>query len=130
MLIRDLALAIKEISRVRFALLYGSFLEGVDFHDIDIGVWMRPVPPIDIAWREESRLSEQLERRVLFKMDVKILNHAPLLFQYQVSLGRLIFYRDQAEFFSFLEQVRSTYFDFQFYLNSYKQNFCADHSGE
>ncbi len=118
---------IGEISRIRFAILYGSFLDGVDFNDIDIGVWMQQVLPTITVLREETGLATQLELRVPFQIDVKIINNAPLLFQYQVSRGRLIFYRDLTEYFSFIEEVRSAYFDFQYYLDSYQHAFISQH---
>lgn len=107
---------------ILFAYVHGSFLEQDKFNDIDIALCLdeRTIRQIDAVDYEIS-LSLELEKEIGVRVDVKILNFAPLCFKYQVSRGRLLFSRDELKREDFLCRVWSEYFDFQpisdIYLN-------------
>ncbi len=99
---------------IRFAILYGSALAGGPFHDLDIGVWVDPHQIADDQMLDyELSLSDRLSEVVGFPVDVRVLNHAPLLFRYQVSQGEPLFVQDDALLTTFLAQTWSRYLDFR-----------------
>jgi len=81
----------KEIS---FAYIYGSFVEEIPFHDIDVGIYISEI-------KKESTTPYALDLAHFFsnalriRTDVYVLNYAPVLFLYHVIKGRLIFERDE-----------------------------------
>jgi hypothetical protein len=98
---------------LRFACLHGSFLEPGAFRDVDVAVWADPGRvPKEAALDYELALSAWLERRVRLPVDVKVVNYAPLGFQYAVSRGEPVFVRDDDEWFAFREQTWRDYLDF------------------
>ena len=44
MISQQLCDLLKQSPEIVFAYLYGSFVEGLDYHDIDVGVFLQPVP--------------------------------------------------------------------------------------
>jgi predicted nucleotidyltransferase len=51
---------LKQYPEIVFAYLYGSFVEGFDYHDIDVAVFLTPVP--DDVFDYEMALSIALTR--------------------------------------------------------------------
>ncbi|MGQ9648011.1 MAG: nucleotidyltransferase domain-containing protein [Thermodesulfobacteriota bacterium] len=100
--------------RIVFAYLHGSFTEGRPFRDIDISVFV-----------DESRVSKEktlnfevsfsveLEDTIRMPIDVKVINYAPLAFQYYSTAGTLLMCRDDDFRVDFLTRIRSLYFDFR-----------------
>ncbi len=70
---------------ILFAYLHGSFLNLNNFGDIDIAVYLQNVPEdkLDII-NYEFNLEKNIEKEILFPVDVRILNAAPLSFKYSV----------------------------------------------
>ena len=98
---------------ILFAYLYGSFLEGKDFKDIDVGIYLdeEKLTKID-SIDYEITLSLSLQKEIKIPFDVKIINLAPLSFKYHVTLGYLLFCRDEAKREEFLCHTWMLYFDF------------------
>jgi predicted nucleotidyltransferase len=93
-----------------FAFLYGSFVEGIPFHDIDVGVYLSTVR------KEESTfcgldLAHVLSKELQIPVDVRVLNFAPVSFLYHVIQGLLILERDEEIRSYFVEQTLKSYFD-------------------
>jgi predicted nucleotidyltransferase len=84
---------IKERQEVSFAYIYGSFLEGIPFHDIDIGVYVAGINEKD-STMYALELSESISEMEQIPVDIRVLNYAPLLFLYHVFKGYLVFERD------------------------------------
>ena len=74
---------------IQFAYLYGSFLADMPCHDIDIGVYLDGLAPLDMGLFAVE-LSAQLGSQAKCPVDVRILNNAPLPFIYQVLRGKLL----------------------------------------
>jgi len=96
------------------AWLHGSFHEGLPFHDIDIALYVEPdVPaasnPLDFI----LRVGDTLERAVRYPVDVRIINRAPLNFQFYATAGRPLLLRDAERCYEFIESVRRMYWDFE-----------------
>ena len=58
------------------AYIYGSFITERPFADIDLGICMRREPENVLEY--ETQLENNLEKRVKFAIDVRVLNNAPL----------------------------------------------------
>lgn len=103
-----------------FAYLYGSFVEGDLFRDIDIALYVN-----EAQVRKEEFLAYEIsmavELQTLFSkpFDVKILNWLPLGLQYYATTSRLLFGRDDDQRVDFVARVRSLYLDFQIEAQKY-----------
>lgn len=87
-------------SDLEVAYLYGSFLSRDDFRDIDIALFVSN----DLSYDEQVSLAEKvaisIEEALSFghECDVRVLNHAPVWFQFEViSTGRLLYSRTDGE---------------------------------
>ena len=107
--------AIREILKTKkevgFAFLHGSFLEERSFHDIDVAVFISEVP--EDFFDYELSLSSILEDRIRLPIDVKILNHAPIAFRYEVTRGEVILSRDEEARLRFVENAWNEYLDYK-----------------
>jgi hypothetical protein len=95
---------------VRFAYLYGSVLESARVHDVDVGLFLD-----DTAVPRQAtiadRLSATLAAAAGLPVDVRVLNNAPLSFQYHALQGQLLFCRDETVLTDMLENVPRRYLD-------------------
>jgi predicted nucleotidyltransferase len=98
---------------VLFAYLHGSFIQGKEFRDIDVAVFLDAHEPgfTDVV-EYEIALSLQAEKKVGLPVDIKILNSAPLSFRYHATRGILLFSQDESVREDFLSRTWSEYFDF------------------
>lgn len=98
---------------IRWAYLYGSFVEGGPYRNIDIAVRVDPAATGSRGWRwYEVELATTLELELRQPVDIRVLNDAPLAFRYRAMTGQLLLVRDPDE----LDQMRirtwDDYFDF------------------
>lgn len=99
---------------VLFAYLHGSFAEGGAFRDIDIAVFVEESAiPREKALDFEMVLSLEIEEMIKVPVDVKVINYAPLGFQYYSTAGVLINCKQDDLRVDFLTKMRSLYFDFK-----------------
>jgi predicted nucleotidyltransferase len=105
---------LKKEETILFAYLHGSFAEGRPFRDIDIAVFVdgRRISKKGALDFEVSS-SIKLERTIGVPVDVKVINYAPLAFQYYSTAGTLLMCRDDDFRVDFLTKTRSLYFDFR-----------------
>ena len=111
-LTRMITTVVRRERRVLFAFLYGSFLDGVSFRDVDLGVFIKDPVTIDF-WDYECMLSQKIEKTLFYRFPVetKIINHAPFSFSYHVIRGRLLFVRDESVMVDFMTCVARNYLD-------------------
>ena len=93
-----------------FAYLYGSFLDGVGFHDVDVGAYRAPGIS-DSHSARAAGLSERLSARVDIPVDVRIVNEVPISFLYHVLRGMLLFSRDDVRLAEVIEDTTRRYLD-------------------
>lgn len=85
---------LKDRSEVVFAYLYGSFAEGLPYHDIDVGIYVSQI-------REENfisyslALAQAMSANIQMPVDIRILNAAPVTFVFHVISGKLILERNE-----------------------------------
>ena len=97
---------------ILFAYLHGSFFSGDRFRDIDIAVYLKPPFPssLQVELEMEAELGQGVKR---YPMEVRVLNHAPLSFRYNViKHGEPIVVVDDDLRCDFMEATLSHYFDF------------------
>jgi predicted nucleotidyltransferase len=115
--LKVLAEALAKEQGLCVAYVYGSFVENDPFHDIDLALYYHPTPEFNLLDREldlEVTLEEALiEVGFRIPVDVRIINHAPLSFQYGViKNGEILLVRDDDRRVDFEVLTLSKYFDF------------------
>jgi predicted nucleotidyltransferase len=104
---------LSERDEVVFAYLHGSFVQGEEFQDVDVAVFLADGAPRstdDVEY--EISLSLGLDKKLGLPVDIKILNRAPLSFRYHALRGTLLLTRDESAREDFLNRTWSEYFDF------------------
>jgi len=97
---------------ILFAYLHGSFFSGNRFRDIDIAVYLKPAcsSSLQAELEMEAELSKRMKK---YPVEVRVLNHAPLSFRYNVfKNGEPIVVVDDDLRCDFMEATLSQYFDF------------------
>jgi len=93
------------------AYLFGLFITKESFADIDLGVLLRREPEDILEY--EIELESKLEKLERFRLDVRVLNRAPISFaQNVIRYGRLIIDREPNIRSDFENYVLKKYFDF------------------
>jgi len=101
-----------------FAYLHGSFLTEESFRDIDVGL-LTGVPK-DLSF--ESDLSYELSAALGYKVDVRVINHAPVAFQAAaLRNGRLLLTRNDDARTDFIENVGRRYRDYAHFRNVFME---------
>jgi len=102
------------LGEIKLAYVFGSFLQGERFNDIDVAIVTGPHDPHDE--RAAVRIARELERKMepRMELDVRILNSAPVTFQYEViKNGSLVFSRDEEIRIEYESGVISEYLDYR-----------------
>jgi len=109
-LIEQLAAVLQNRDEVMFAYIYGSFAEGLAFHDIDVGVYT-----LEITEEESTNysliLGQMLSKELQVPVDIRVLNFAPVSFLFEVIRGNLIFERNEEIRIRVVEQTIQRYLD-------------------
>jgi predicted nucleotidyltransferase len=95
---------------IQFSNLYGSFLDQLPIHDIDIGVYVRGMTDKDMTFYA-LELGDQLGRQAGCPVDVRVLNGAPVSFIYQVLKGELLCEQNPELHAQIFENTVSRYLD-------------------
>lgn len=104
---------------VIFSYIFGSFISGDYFKDIDIGIFIssqRLISPLSL----ELEMEGELEDAIHIPADVRIINNAPLPFVYNILRGGfLIVDNDRCLRGDFAGMIYKKYFDFRHLRNEY-----------
>ena len=111
---------LNSLSQVMFGYIYGSVLSSKNPEDIDIAVYLSPMDfeklcldgelSLSFAIPLEMKLEEKLKRKV----DIQVMNHAPLSFRYRVITdGKAIVDKDSNFRCDFEYLSRVEYYDFR-----------------
>lgn len=102
---------------ISFAYLHGSFGK-FPFRDIDIGAYC--LIPHDAVFDFELTIASQLETAARYPVDFRVLNYAPIGFQFSViDEGSILFERDTGLRLNFIEETGLHYMDYFEFSNSY-----------
>lgn len=108
-------------NEIDWAYLFGSFLDGPGYHDIDVGLYLRPALPRDQVFVYEMDLSTDLTMVLHAPVDIHVLNGAPLGFQVSALRGELLLVRDEERLTDFIESVGSATAEFAHHAEDYLQ---------
>jgi len=92
---------------IGFAVVFGSFLEGNGFRDIDVGVWTTSSADARLDLELAGSLSAALDLPV----DVRRLNDAPVPFLFHALRGRAVVVRDDVALAAIMERTAREYHD-------------------
>jgi predicted nucleotidyltransferase len=95
---------------VVFGCLYGSFLEGLPFEDVDVGVYLRTSSG-GVEATYDLSLADRLSKAIRLPVDVRVLNHASTPFLFHVLRGHLLFCRDDDLLAGVMERTAARYLD-------------------
>ena len=111
-IVKEITSVLSRQPEIVFAFLYGSFLDGSFFRDIDLGVFIKGIGSADF-WDYETRLCQQIEEALncLYVVELKVINKAPLSFCYHVIRGQILFVRDEESVTAFMVRVARSYLD-------------------
>ncbi len=97
---------------LQFAYLYGSFLDDLPCHDIDIGIYIQGNKGTDMMFYA-LELGEQFSREAGCPVDVRVLNDAPVSFLFHVLKGKLLTEQNPELHAQLFEKTVSRYLDMQ-----------------
>ncbi|MHA1380841.1 MAG: nucleotidyltransferase domain-containing protein [Candidatus Helarchaeota archaeon] len=118
-LLKKLEDLLKYKKDIIFAFLHGSFNLNHPFHDIDIAIFIENSETNVKEFIDyEIQLSIELESKVKFPIDIKLLNFAPLSFRYQITKGTLLHCKNREILYNFVENTWKNYLDFKPYRDS------------
>jgi len=95
-----------------FAYIFGSFLDDLFFRDIDVGVYLKNISRKE-AFNYELELGCEIESKIKIPVDLKIINFAPLYFQFHILQGKILFVKDEELWANFLDLTLRKYLDFK-----------------
>ncbi len=105
--------ALQEDPQVMLAYLHGSFARGEPFRDVDIALWLQSDDP-KTAYYYSVQVAITLSNTLGLPVDVQVLNHAPLPFQYHVlSYGIQLLPRNEVLHYQLFDLFTRQYLDFQ-----------------
>ena len=114
--LRELLAAHAEID---FAYLFGSFADGLPYHDVDVAVFLRPAPAPATVFDYEMDLSVALTLALHVEVDVHVLNGAPRGFQHAVLHGQPLLVRDEERLTDFIEEIGLEVMEFAYLADLY-----------
>jgi predicted nucleotidyltransferase len=88
-LITAISGALEAKESVLFAYIFGSFVSGRTFNDIDIAIFIRDTAQ-EHSLTTELTLEGELEKAFGLPVDVRIINNAPLTFVYNVLRHKIV----------------------------------------
>ena len=95
---------------IEFAYLYGSFMENLPFHDLDLGVYVQNVDK-NSSITYALNLAGELSTDLKIPVDVQVINFAPLTFIFNVLRGELVLNRNDDLLAKIMEQTIKKYLD-------------------
>lgn len=101
---------LKSFNEISFAYIFGSFNRGY-FKDIDVSAYC--FIEKEKVFDFEIDISLKIEKEIKIPVDFKVLNFAPIGFQYSViKEGVLIFEKDKEFHLDYLENLGMNYMDY------------------
>ena len=95
---------------IEFAYLYGSFMENLPFHDLDLGVYVQNIDK-NSSITYALNLAGELSTDLKIPVDVQVINFAPLTFIFNIFRGELVLNRNDDLLAKIMEQTIKKYLD-------------------
>ncbi|RMF91000.1 MAG: nucleotidyltransferase domain-containing protein [Nitrospinota bacterium] len=97
-----------------FAYLYGSFARGEPFRDVDVALYTSG----EKDFHYEARLSYRLKQLTGLEVDVRVINHAPVPFLYEIFReGKLLFSCNESLRTNLIDKVSRQYREYAHFRN-------------
>ena len=110
---------LSEKREILFAYIFGSFVDQENYRDIDIALYLEDPKKADVL-QLEFLLAEELERKFPIPFDIRVINHAPLGFVYNLLTRKiLVLDWDTDRRAAFESLALREYFDFRYLLKEY-----------
>lgn len=104
---------------ILFAYIFGSFVSGDAFNDIDIGLFIDDKKSKSTL-KIELELENELEESLHVPFDVRIINNAPLSFVYNILKNKIVILdKDKNLRTDFEGLIYKKYFDFKHFRREY-----------
>jgi predicted nucleotidyltransferase len=117
-IVKTITSVLGQHAEINTAYLFGSFLKGDFFADIDLGLLLGHPPPDLLEYEFEIEI--ELEKQVNVAIDVRVLNHAPVSFvQNVLRHGKVILDRVPNIRSDFESYCLRKYFDFALFRERY-----------
>ncbi|PKL19439.1 MAG: nucleotidyltransferase domain-containing protein [Spirochaetae bacterium HGW-Spirochaetae-5] len=106
----DIARILNPLQVVSFAFLFGSSASGIigDNSDIDIAVYFKTMPDLDVRCGIIGKLQDQLGFE---KIDLTVLNSAPVFLSFEALKGKMILCNDTDVYETFFSYTCRMYED-------------------
>jgi len=118
-LIGRISSVLQQNEYILFAYIYGSFASNKEFNDIDVGIFISD-ENMKSPLQMELDMEGELEDKIKTPVDVRIINHAPLSFIYNVlKSGFVAVDKDISLRSDFEGLIFKKYFDFQYLRKEY-----------
>lgn len=126
----EIANIISGFKEIDLAYLFGSFLEKDEFNDVDVALLLSEElgPNSYMCLKFSLKVANEIERKIKprFDFDVRILNIAPIEFQFEViKKGKVIFSRDKSRRVDYEADLISTYLDLKYMYDFLDKEFLA-----
>jgi len=127
-IIKRIEEVLSEFQEIEFAYLFGSFLKKDIFNDVDLAFYIsidfNPYNKMKYSLKVGRLIEKKIEPR--YEFDTKILNHAPILFQYEIiKTGKVIFSRNETKRIRYEAMVLSNYLDYKETSDWFDKKFLA-----
>ena len=128
----DVRVAVEKVlsqyNEVQQAYLYGSFINHDAFQDIDIALLLSETMEPYALYKQQMQIAGAIEDLILpyVPCDVRILNGAPVEFQYEViRTGHIVFCRSKERQIEFEADLMRRYLDLKYLYDRMDQAFLA-----
>ena len=128
MISKNIIKDIKEITTkyedILLVYIFGSSIFHDTYDDIDIGILLPSSKSKYELSRFSMKLARELEKKIGFisPIDVKILNHTPIYFQYNViKNGELIYCKSEKIRVQYEKKVVGLYLDYKYTLDWFRE---------
>lgn len=106
---------------ISVAYVFGSFVKGKRFNDVDIGLLLKENFQPDALY--EARLAGQFEKELGEPFDIRILNNRSLRFLFYILRdAKLVFVRNEQHRIRFEQHVLIQYIDFKPYHDLFDEH--------
>jgi len=119
--IKDIQAFLETRADIRFAYVFGSFLDEEHFRDIDLGIYIDETNAITKDKFYDIELSTKIEEIVRFPVDIIVLNRAPAAIVYNASKGMLIKNTDDDLRVDFIILSWNKYWDYKHILHDHME---------
>lgn len=89
LIINKISSLLQKYREISFAYIFGSFVSARNFSDVDIGIYLSEPDSLD-QLSFAFKLEDEIQAEVHFPSDVRIINHAPPSFVYNMTREAIV----------------------------------------